>query len=180
MFCEYKDRENQTAANLLSSLVKQIVSQHQEMPPEVDSLYTKHRNGDYVPTVDECSELLSSLPKQFNRCFIVVDALDEHIREEDENNAFRTQFLDQLLSLQAKPGTQGGYSIFLTSRESNSIRSQLDGSTSIQLHANESDVRSYITARLASSNFRFAKQVAADPALQAEILKVLVGNAQGM
>ena len=180
-YCDYKDRSNQTTVSLISSLVKQMVSQQKDMPTEVINLYSAHGHGQSSLSLAENLSLLSSFPKSFRRSFIVIDALDEHFTNEDEENVLQLPLLQELLKLQRDPSASKGYTLFFTSRENHIIREQLAGSGRLDIRAADADIESYIRSRIANpSQFRFANKIQEDAQLANTIVEKIIEKAQGM
>ncbi|KAL6352007.1 hypothetical protein LRP88_14819 [Fusarium phalaenopsidis] len=104
VYCDYKDRLNQTPSNLVSSLAKQLAKQKQVLPKEVKDLYGKHAKNDTFPSLDEYSTLFSQLVASFSKTFIIVDGLDEHVGEEDDGS-LNMKFIDRelLIALALNP-----------------------------------------------------------------------------
>ncbi|KAJ4172665.1 hypothetical protein NW754_002868 [Fusarium falciforme] len=96
VYCDYKDRLNQTPSNLLSSLARQLARRKQVLPKEVKDLYNKHAKNETIPSLDEYSTLFSQLVTSFSKTFIIVDGLDEHVGEEDDGS-LNMEFVDREL-----------------------------------------------------------------------------------
>ena len=178
IYCDYKDHKNQTATNLLGSLVKQIVSQHKEMPENVRNLYAKCKGSS---SLRDYASLLSSLSNDFRRSFILVDALDEHFINEDHENGLEMTLLDELLQLQYRENALPSFSIFLTSRENLVLQERLEGSVREEIHAADGDIQMYLRSRIYDhTKFRFASKMREAPELAESIMKNLSRKAQGM
>ena len=181
VYCDYKDRKNQTTVNLISSLVKQLVLQHRDMPKEVIDLYTKSRNGQSSLSLEDYSRLLLSFSNHFRRSFILVDALDEHFVNNDEETAMQLTLLDELLNLQQQGHSSGGYTLFFTSREIGVIQRRLAGGVRLDIRAASSDIESYVRARICDhTKFALAEKVRDDASLVSIVVSKLVEKAQGM
>ncbi|CAD6584844.1 MAG: hypothetical protein ASARMPREDX12_001771 [Alectoria sarmentosa] len=181
IYCDYKDRKTQTTVNLISSLVKQMILQQSDMPKDVIDLYTKHGNGQSSLSLEDLSRLLSSLSNHFRRSFILVDALDEHFVNDDEENAMQLTLLDILLNLQQKRRDSRGCTLFFTSRENGLIQERLAGCVRLDIRAAGSDIELYSRSRIHDpSKFRFANNVRDDVDLGNQIVSGLVEKAQGM
>jgi len=77
IYCNYKEKEEQTIANLIASLLQQLIQWHHVVPSKVRILYEQHMSKRTRPTLAECSALLHSELTSRPIAFIVVDALDE-------------------------------------------------------------------------------------------------------
>lgn len=148
IYCDYKDRKNQTTAKLISSLVKQMVLQQRDMPRELADLYIRKRNGQTSLSLEDYSRLLSSFSNHFRRSFILVDALDEHIINDDEENAAQLTLLDVLLDLQEQGDNSGGHTLLFTSRENGLIQERLVGCIRLDVRAADADIESYVRSRI--------------------------------
>lgn len=181
IYCDYKDRNTQTVVNLISSLVKQILSQQIDMPKEVKDLYAEHNNGQISLSLEEHSKLLASLSKYFRRSFILVDALDEHVISDDAERSWEMTLLDTLLNLQHQWNGSNGCTLFLTSRHSGLIQEKLAQCARLDISAASSDIELYLRSRIRnSSRFRFPVKVRDDDKLIDQIISTLVEKAQGM
>ena len=181
IYCDYKDRKTQTVVNLISSLVKQMLSQRKDMPQEVKDLYAKHKNGQGSLSPEEHHELLASLPIYFQRSFVVVDALDEHISSDDEDDLTQMTILDTLLNHQHRWNGSKGYTLLFTSRHIGSIQEKLAKCARIEISATDSDIELYLRSRIRqSSKSRFPVKVRDDTTFIDQIVSTLVEKAQGM
>lgn len=183
MYCDYKDRRNQTTVNLISSLVKQLIIQQNDMPSDIRESYLRHGHGNSAPSLDEYSELLQSTLKLFTKSFIIVDALDEHIElSEDASNSARTiEFLTRVRDVQQRLDAGKSCRLFITSRENRLIEDQLTDCTRIDIRATDSDIRQYLKSRILDTNtFHLAEKLRAGDSLASTILDNLVEKAHGM
>ncbi|OBT89127.1 hypothetical protein VE02_01999 [Pseudogymnoascus sp. 03VT05] len=76
-YCNYKEHDIQTLANLIGSLVQQLVQCYGAIPDEIRVLYTQYNSRNIRPSEDELSRALLSIISKFSHVYIVVDALDE-------------------------------------------------------------------------------------------------------
>ena len=184
IYCDYKDRKTQTTVNLISSLVKQVILQQRDMPQEVRDLYARFKNGQSFLSLEDYSQLLSSFSNHSWRSFILVDALDEHLINDDDENAMQWILLDTLLNLQQRGSSSRGSTLFFTSRENSLIQSRLAGGIRIDIRAANSDIDSYLRSRLKDPKFTSAQKVRDkvrdDADLGNLIVSRLVESAQGM
>ena len=181
IYCDYKDLKNQTTINLIWSLVKQMVLQQEVMPQEVKTLYSNYKNRQSSLSLEDLSRLLSSLSNSFRRSFILVDALDEHLINNDEENSMQLTLLNVLLTLPQQRNGSKGYTLFFTSRENGLIQERLDGCTRIDIYATDADITSYVRSRICDpAKFSFAKKVQKDANLGKLIVSGLVEKARGM
>jgi hypothetical protein len=95
IYCNYKEKTNQTAVNLVASLLKQLVQAQSVIPSKLRWLYEQHIGRNTRPTLVECSELLHMELAAYSKVFIIVDALDEC----DETSGARRDLITRLLRL---------------------------------------------------------------------------------
>jgi hypothetical protein len=183
IYCDYKDRENQTDLNLFSSLVKQLALQQKEMPSDIRDLYCRHHDGHGPLVLEEALHLLWRCANLFRKCFILVDALDEYLNEgiDDETHIPEISLIARLQKIQQGRKDENSFKLFITSRENHFIADQLQGCDQLDIRAMDSDIESYLRARaIDDTKFRFAKEVRNDPTICNQIVVELVRKAQGM
>lgn len=77
-FIYFKYNEtDQTFDNILSSLLKQLLQDSEGIPPDILSLYERHRDRKTSPKIDEISQALSTMIQSHEEVFCIIDALDE-------------------------------------------------------------------------------------------------------
>ena len=151
------------------------------MPREIADLYIRKREGQTSLSLEDYSRLLSSFSNHFRRSFILVDALDEHIINDDEENAAQLTLLDVLLDLQEQGDNSGGHTLLFTSRENGLIQERLAGCIRLDIRAADADIESYVRSRIGDpTKFKFAKKVRDDVDFGNLIVSRLVEKAQGM
>jgi hypothetical protein len=163
IFCNYKEQTEQTVLNLVASLLRQLVQGSHANLEGVKSLYTRHKNNNTRPTLDELSKMLESEIALYSKIFIVLDALDE-CREED---ATRAKLLKTLLSLPKH------VHLMVTSRNISSITREFEGMDRIDIRGTDEDVRTYIEGRIALAPRHIQN-------LRETIAKTILGNVDGM
>lgn len=159
--------------------MKQLALQQNALPNEVKELFSKHKDGQSSPSLDEYSKVLSQMLNRFKKSFIIVDALDEHVNDEEEGCPMQIEFLNQLRQLQQSNAT-ASCRLFFTSRENRSIQGQLAGCARIDICATDSDIRLFVRSRISDSKFRFASELQRNADLACMITDKLVQLAQGM
>jgi hypothetical protein len=77
IYCSYKEKDDQTAANLIASLLQQLVQISPVVSGEILSLYDYHTKNGTRPALGELSRLLQLESRRFSKVFVLIDALDE-------------------------------------------------------------------------------------------------------
>ena len=169
IYCDYKAKGEQTAPNLLASLLKQIVQDCSTLSGNLKPLYDDYNKRKSHPAPEDVSIALQSEIATFSRMFIVVDALDECTEE----GSTRADLLDELRSLPNK------VNLMVTSRNIPAIKREFEGVKSLEIHATDADVVRYITSRLQREH-RLARHVKADPVLHDTVVNAILDKAKGM
>ncbi|KAK4078540.1 uncharacterized protein Triagg1_2871 [Trichoderma aggressivum f. europaeum] len=138
IYCNFRQQDEQTAEKLLTNLLKQLAQAQSSLPEMVKDLYDKHEKRRTRPSLDEITATLHSMTAAYSRTFIVIDALDEC------QDLSRLRLLDEIFNLQAKTGAN----IFATSRINDTIRRRFDGSATVEISADESDVVAYLDGQM--------------------------------
>jgi hypothetical protein len=79
IYFNYKEqqKEQQNLADLIGSLLQQILLRQTNISDEVRALFERHSLQKTRPTVGQLSTLLQSESRPLSKFFIVIDALDE-------------------------------------------------------------------------------------------------------
>ncbi|KAI9830716.1 MAG: hypothetical protein M1819_005380 [Sarea resinae] len=168
-YCSYKDRENQSAANLIASLLQQLVRKDAVLSDEIVSLYNRHLEKGTRPGLNDWSKLLRAEVGRFSMVFIAIDALDEI----PESNGARDSFISEVESLQAT------VHLLFTSRHIQSIKHRFEEARRLEICAGDEDVKTYVDSRIDGERSLLCL-VNSDPALRATIANIIVEKAQGM
>ncbi|KAJ5800625.1 uncharacterized protein N7518_002693 [Penicillium psychrosexuale] len=165
IYCNFNRQDEQTAQELLSSLLKQLSQKKTSVPDTVKDLYKRYKTASTRPRFDEISKALHSVVSTYSDVFIVIDALDEC------ESTCRTRVLDELNKIRAGPGAH----VFATSRPTE-INDLFEGGSFLEIQAHEDDVRRYLDGNM----FRLPGFVSRNTALQEEIMTVISCHVQGM
>jgi len=168
-YFDFADNKKQTVANLLKSVVYQLIVIEEVIPESVASLYTKC-NGLQQPNLDELVEVVIAEVSRAGRTFLMIDALDECPKEERE--LFFETFVQGSLP--------SNLNLLITSRKEPDIDAALGPSFSrticIQNAVIDADVRVHVGKAIA----RDARLLKWKPAIREEILNAIVESSYGM
>lgn len=168
IYCQYKQRTEQSVRNLIASLLKQLVQDDSVAYNIVKRLH-KNRKDKTPLSLEELLGILRSEAAWFSRVFVVVDALDEC----PEVCGTRADLLKALRTLTSS------VNLLITSRDLVSIAADFHGIKRLDIRASDDDVRRYIEGRIPRLPW-LAKHVAGHPMLQEEIVDKILENVQGM
>jgi len=161
-YFDFAARKEQSATNILSSLVKQVVSGMELIPDEISSAFQEQKKtvGGRKPQLVDLVKMLRVIASS-RTTFICIDALDECAGVE------RLKLLDSLKEvLEQSPGIR----LFVTGRPHirTEIESRLAGKvTSISVSSTRGDIKRYLRVKLGYDETPDAM----DESLKAEILE---------
>ena len=168
LYCSFRQQQDQKPADLLASLLGQFVQGQPSVPNSIKSLYGRHKDKRTRLSFGEILKALLSIMASYSRTFIAIDALDEC----GISNGGCRKLLSEIFNIQAKNGT----SLFATSRFIPDITEEFKGSPSLEIRANDGDVRRYLDGNISQLRpFIFRK-----PDLQEEIKTEIVKAVDGM
>ncbi|MCJ1402435.1 hypothetical protein MMC11_005655 [Xylographa trunciseda] len=169
IYCNYKEKDNQTAQDLLASLLKQLVQDCESLSEKVTALYKDHtKRRTRLPPEDLIQALQLEIAR-YPRVFIIVDALDECTEEGNR----RMDLMDGVRSLPRNAN------LLITSRHNRTIETEFEGTRTLEINATDSDITRYVLARIQCEH-RLARHVRTHPALQQSIVNGILRGAKGM
>jgi hypothetical protein len=157
IYCNFQQRDVQTAEGLLRSLLKQLAGELSPLVDCVKHLYNRRGAKQTPPSFNDFSRALQSVAAMYSRVFIVVDALDEC----QASDSCRSTFLSEIFSLQVKTGV----SFFATSRPIPDIEGEFKGCVRREILASDEDVYRYLDGHMS----QLPKFILSLPELQKEI-----------
>jgi Cdc6-like AAA superfamily ATPase len=167
LFCSYKRHNEQGLADLLASLLKQLVQEQPVLHDDVKTLHENHSRKKTHPAFYEISDTLCSVVDSYSRVFFVIDALDE-CRNTDRA---REYLLREVFKLQ----NETRISLFATSRFIPYIMEEFEGSRLLEIRASNEDVQRYVDGHMPR---QFC--VKRNPDMQKEIKTEIIKAAGGM
>lgn len=167
VYCNYKQQSEQSALNLISSIIRQLATDYGT--DEIRGVILKaHREAKIkkLPlTFSGSVALLREILLCFTRVFIMIDALDECQVEE------RNKLVTEMMKLSA--------SVSVMSREIPDILELLRNFSRIPVRASQEDVERYLMSEI-ESNTSLLRLIQNDPALQQNIIRRISERSQGM
>lgn len=138
VYFNYKRMNEQSHVQLLFSILWQFVCRRTEIPSCLHKFHKKHEHDG--PGVETLLSLLITLVHERPFSFLLLDALDEFIDEENS----RCKFLQYISKLR----NTGKLHILMTFRPNTEIPSILTEDASLTIHASEEDLILYIRQRV--------------------------------
>jgi Cdc6-like AAA superfamily ATPase len=162
----YEDPSSQSSERILRNLLSQILLQAPSATDELDSLYDANARRKMAPRLPDYVSAFYSQSKNFQKVYIVVDALDELCDAEDRQEL-----------IEALQGAPPSVKWLVTCRTPAPI--EAGDSPSIDIVANANDVRAYVKARM-SSEWRFRAVLGANDGLRKDIIDTVLASSKGM
>jgi Cdc6-like AAA superfamily ATPase len=167
LFCSYKSRNEQTSADLIASLLKQLVQEQPLLPEIVKALHEIHCRRDTRPSFNELSKALRSVVDSYSRVFFVINALDE-LTNTDRT---RKHLLHEISELQ----NQTRISLFATSRPIPEIEKEFQGSVSLEIRATDENVGNYLDGHISQLPSFISRSRDLKEEIKSEIIKAVNG-----
>lgn len=164
MYLRYNDLK-QTLANLLGSVIKQLIQELDLLPHGVQELYQQHFVHDTTPTFEEIVLALVAVLQEFDRSYLIVDGLDECSEEVCWALEEHLQGLDA--------------HILITSRNIDAIGDELSAFERIEIRAHEEDLELFIDQQV-RKNRNLRKMIQKNPNVRRDIKDTVVKIADGM
>lgn len=163
LYFDYKEKENQTAAGVVASLVRQLISRVDDIIPDLYPLYKTFRSRGKTPELQHLLEALIIVSKSFTCSIIILDALDECDKVQ------RRSLLQVLRRL-----TRPTFKIFATSRPHlMDGKDYFNESSSIWIAAESTDIVNFLNTRVNEERPRYRK-------LKARIIEKISVSANGV
>jgi hypothetical protein len=167
IYCNYKRQSEQSAKHMMSSILRQIVDIHHEVPKPVQDLYKSHITKRTTPSSEEIRQITEAVSRDLHRLTVVIDALDEC-----ETRA-RQEFLSAVETMRGKCEVR----LLATSRFLPAIgsHSAFLGKPRLEVKASDEDLEIYIRSRASELN-----QVVSKPSLLETLVSSTVVATGGM
>lgn len=133
LYCSFSQRDEQTADNLLASLLKQLAQGRPALPDSVKSLHSRGQEKRMRPSFEETSRAIQPVLAEYSRTFIIVDGVDEC-----PVSSFK--FISEILVFQREYKVN----VFVTSRPIPEVTAMFGQATSVEIRANNDDKRRYL------------------------------------
>ena len=169
LYCDYKNREQQTSMDLIAVLLKQLIRNNISLPDSIHDLYKRHEQRKTRPSLEEISQSLFSVIGGLSRTYIVVDALDEL----SDNDGTRFRLLSELFRVRDSSPSRVG--LFATSRYIPHITDQFRDDTKLDIRADDDDMSSYLSNHIPTLPSCVSEASGLDKEIIAEIVKAADG-----
>ena len=175
VYFDYKNRDIHDVAVVFSNVLRQLLEQAGSIPQGIrqhcEAPLAEEKENDL--TINQCLSFLRALRKNFDRIFVIFDALDECPSHDNNGNELRSKMLAAMQEV------SGFMSVFMTSRPSVSLTSEITWYTRLEIEASPSDICAYLETRI--DNHRIlGRMIAQNSILKNEIITTVCSKANGM
>ena len=142
LYCDYQAQNDQSAVNMIGSLLAQITSGAAQIPLEIQRAFEVKQRGRQALRLPDMLELLVKTVCPIERVYICFDAMDELL---PQNRSELLRALRQII--RDAPNIR----LFMTGRPH--IRGELDkyltkGAYTIQIAADQGDIARYVSRKM--------------------------------
>ncbi|EAU90013.1 ankyrin repeat domain-containing protein 28 [Coprinopsis cinerea okayama7 len=162
IYCRYT--ESLSVKEILEATLKQYLERHPFLVDLIEPLYARHDREKTTPTEEELVDLLRFIESQFERCYYVIDGVDE------ANVTTQFDLIDTLNQLQGN--------FFLCSRPLDSLSSELVGSVFFEVSAQMQDLELLVCEKLKRNSV--LSHLAKDHEFLQRLVKQIAEKAGGM
>ncbi|KAI4245553.1 MAG: hypothetical protein LQ352_006542, partial [Teloschistes flavicans] len=162
VYCNFKDREQQSLENLLASVCVQLLQESSSLPGKLMDLYETHYSKGTRPGLQEILLVFEVAVNAVGLVYLVVDALDECMEE------VRNELISKMKA------TPVNLQLLVTTRYIDSILSHFTASLQLEIRANNADLDSYIRSKIQRLPVRVQAEFAD------EICHSIITKADGM
>jgi hypothetical protein len=170
MYFNQGQSRDQAAANFVATLLHQLAQQTQDLSGTIAASYERHKEANSLPSIGECSSMLTSEVDRFAKVYVVIDALDEC---EDQT---RLTFLSALNRLQR---TNQHVYLLVSSRQIDIIRNDLESPVELEVTAMDEDIDRYVEGQL-TSKVRLRNLIRSHRDLEEKVKETVKQKAEGM
>ena len=172
LYCDYHAQKDQSAVNMIGSLLSQIALGTAQVPPEIQRSFELKKRGRQALRLPDMVKLLVKTVSSIERVYICFDALDELLPDNRSEllRALREIIRDApniRLFLTGRPHIRGELDKYLTKR-----------AYTIHIVADQGDLARYVSRKMEDDDDRDPGLMPVD--LKHDILKTLLERASEM
>ncbi|KAL1614670.1 hypothetical protein SLS54_009543 [Diplodia seriata] len=171
LYLNYKEQNEQTAINLIRSLLRQIVEKESQISSRLSRLYDIFIKKQKQPSIGERTEVLIKEAASLDVLYIVIDAFDES----SEMTRARPDLVQELRKIVENAGAQ----LLITARPMRQAEIDPNRTKTLEIHASVADMRLYLEAQIDREE-RLSRIIRPDPTLRERIVETIVSKANGM
>ena len=167
-YFDYRDQQAQTPALFLASLLRQLVAPRRPLPESVINFYDNFKDEQPQNLMLELCTLFRATCEAYERCFIVIDALDEC-----KHQGHRKEIIRVLKSLPMSKAR-----LFVTSRpHPHDVEQHFGDALKLDIKASETDLKQYCYRMIEESPN--ASEIMSE-SLKQQVTDTIASRANGM
>ena len=168
-YCDYQAQSEQTSSLALANITRQLLGQSNGFPASLYVLYERYRRDGLPATAFELANILQEVCCGFQKCFILVDAIDE-FNVQDSKRVH--EFITTLHSLPSS-----NTRLFFTSRSFPELKGIEQQAVVVPISARETDIRAYVSRMLEEDD---DVSELLDDELRSQIIGEIAAQSSGM
>ena len=167
-YFDYRDQQTQTPAFLIASLLRQLAARRKPLPESILSFHDRFKDEQPQNLMIELCNVFQATCEAYERCFIVIDALDEC-----KHQSHRKEIVRALKNLSTEKT-----SVLVTSRpHPHDVEQYFDDALRMNVEATEADIKQYCSRMIEDSpNARDTL----NESLRRQVLDTIASKAHGM
>ena len=167
-YFDYRDQQVQTPAYFFASLLRQLAARRKPLSRFLLDFYDRFKGEQPQDLMPELYETFRQTCDAYDRCFIVIDALDEC-----KHQGYRREIVRLLKGLPTAKTR-----IFVTSRpHPYDVKQYFENAIRVDVEASETDIKHYCSRMIEDSPN--ASDLMSD-SLRQQVLDTIASNAHGM
>lgn len=160
---------------VFTNILRQLLERAGTIPQEIQHFYDSlpPERKDSSLDIDKCVSFIQLACKEFDRVFLIFDALDECPVHDINTNELRSKIISTIQRVSHFAA------MFITSRPHLNLAEEFRDCACFQVRATNSDMCAYLTARTADHAIlrRIIKQ---NPALEAHLVDTICSKSSGI
>ena len=175
VYFDYKNKDTQNVLSIFCNILRQLLEQTGKVPQEIQHLYDSlpSERKENNLSMDQCIAFMQIGCQNFDKIFLIFDALDECLVQDNNSNELRSKMISTI----QKASNFG--SIFVTSRPHVNLTQELNDCVCLEVRASDSDMCAYLKARTADHKI-LRRIVDHSPALESHLIDTICSKANGM
>lgn len=175
IYFDYKNKDTQKVLSVLCNILRQFLEQVGKVPQEIQQFYNSlpSERKENNLNVDQCFAFMQIVCKDYDRVFLIFDALDECPIHDNSGDEVRSKMVSAI-----EKASHFG-SIFVTSRPNVNLTLELNDCACLEVRAMDGDMCAYLKARTADHKI-LRRIIDHRPALETHLVDTICNKANGM
>ena len=152
--CDWRERTTFNEANILGSIVQQILQNFPEMSPIAVRYYQAYEYGKKPPSIQDLYRMFQEVIMPFNRIFIIVDGLNELGQGETGAQGVSMSMIEAILKdiLNKEHGKSQKISLLISSSFGQQLDDYAHNFDTMTILTSKDELREFIRSELESTS----------------------------